>query len=160
VFRIGLGIDIHRFEAGRKLILGGVEIPHDQGLLGHSDADCVLHALCDGLLGACALGDLGQHFPSNPENKDRSSVEILKEVCQKVWAKGFKIVNVDVVIMTEEPKISPFRQAICELVAAILNVEKNCVGIKATTCEGLGAVGRKEGLMAQAVVLLEKKKYE
>jgi 2-C-methyl-D-erythritol 2,4-cyclodiphosphate synthase len=141
VFRIGLGIDIHRFE----------------GLLGHSDADCVLHALCDGLLGACALGDLGQHFPSNEENKDRSSVDILKEVCLKVWNKGFKVVNVDVVIMTEEPKLSPHRESMVSVIAPILNIEKNCVGIKATTCEGLGAVGRKEGLMAQAVVLLEKK---
>jgi 2-C-methyl-D-erythritol 2,4-cyclodiphosphate synthase len=160
VFRIGLGTDIHRFEAGRKLVLGGVEIPHDRGLLGHSDADCVLHALTDALLGACALGDLGQHFPSNPENKDRPSHEILREVCHKVWNKGFTVVNVDIVIMSEEPKLSPQREQMMESIAAILNVEKNCVGIKATTCEGLGTVGRKEGLMAQAVVLLREKKYD
>jgi 2-C-methyl-D-erythritol 2,4-cyclodiphosphate synthase len=160
VYRIGLGIDIHRFEAGRKLVLGGIEIPHDRGLAGHSDADCVLHALCDGLLGACALGDIGQHFPPNEENKDRSSIEILKVVCQMVWARGFKIVNVDLVMMAEEPKLSPFRDSMAELLAPILNIERSCVGIKATTCEGLGSIGRKEGLMAQAVVLLEKKKYD
>jgi 2-C-methyl-D-erythritol 2,4-cyclodiphosphate synthase len=160
VFRIGLGIDIHRFETGRKLVLGGIEIPHDKGLLGHSDADCVIHALCDALLGASALGDLGQYFPPSDENKDRSSIEILNEVCQMVWTKGLKVINVDLVIMAEEPKIAPYREQMAELLAPILNIEKSVFGIKATTCEGLGTIGRKEGIMVQAVVLLEKKKYE
>jgi 2-C-methyl-D-erythritol 2,4-cyclodiphosphate synthase len=140
--------------------LGGVEIPHHSGLGGHSDADCVLHALCDALLGAVALGDLGEHFPSDDKNKNRSSLEILGEVCQKVWARGYKVVNVDVVIMADEPKIAPHREKMCEVIAPVLNIEKTAVSIKATTCEGLGAIGRKEGIMTQAVVLLEKKNYD
>jgi 2-C-methyl-D-erythritol 2,4-cyclodiphosphate synthase len=160
VFRIGLGTDIHPFEKGRKLMLGGVEIPHDKGMSGHSDGDCVLHAIGDALLGAAALGDLGEHFPPNEENKNRPSSEILNEICLKVWAKGFRILNVDVVIMTEEPRISSHREKMQEHIAPLLNIDKSAVGIKATTCDGLGAIGRKEGVMTQAVVLLEKKVYE
>jgi 2-C-methyl-D-erythritol 2,4-cyclodiphosphate synthase len=158
VYRIGLGTDIHPFEAGRKLVLGGIEIPYTAGLAGHSDADCVLHALCDGLLGASSLGDLGHHFPANDENKDRSSSDILREVCSKVWALGYGVVNTDIVIMCEAPKLSPYREAMCANIAALINVEVHCVSVKATTCDGLGSIGRKEGIAAQAIVLLEKKK--
>lgn len=160
MFRIGLGVDVHRFEKGRKLVLGGVEIPHHSGLQGHSDADCVLHAIGDALLGAAALGDLGQHFPEDEKNKNRPSSEILTEICHKIWTKGYKVLNVDVVIMAEEPKISPYREIIADHVGPLMNLEKGCIGIKATTCEGLGAFGRKEGIMVQAVVLLEKKNYD
>ena len=161
MYRIGLGSDIHKFaskDSDKKLFLGGVEIPKGPPLEGHSDADVVLHAIGDALLGAAALGDLGEHFPSDAKNKDRSSVEILHQICRMVWDKGHKIVNVDVVIMAEEPKISPHRVDMIKKIAAVMNVNKNQVGVKATTCEGLGAVGRREGIFAQAVVLLEKRK--
>ena len=157
MFRIGLGTDIHPFEKGRKLILGGIEIPHDKGLEGHSDADCVLHALSDALLGAAALGDLGDHFPADAKNKNRSSSEILNEVCKMIWDKGYHVSNVDLVIMAEAPKVSPYKEKMAGHIAALLNIEKTDIGIKATTCDGLGAIGRKEGIMVQAVVLLEKK---
>jgi 2-C-methyl-D-erythritol 2,4-cyclodiphosphate synthase len=157
VYRVGLGCDIHKFKEKRKLMLGGVEIKHTRGLDGHSDADVVLHALGDALLGAAALGDLGQHFPGNEINKDRASHEILREICVMVASKGFKIINADVVVMAEEPKLSPYRDEMVLKISEILNVEKNFVGIKATTCEGLGFVGRQEGIMAQAVVMLEKR---
>lgn len=157
MFRIGFGSDIHKFTDGRKLMLGGVPIESTRGLLGHSDADVVLHALCDALLGAAALGDLGTYFPATDENKDRDSSEILREVCGRIWERGFKVVNADVVILAEEPKLAPYREAMAERVSVILNVDKSCVGIKFTTCEGLGAVGRAEGICAQAVVLLEKR---
>jgi 2-C-methyl-D-erythritol 2,4-cyclodiphosphate synthase len=158
VFRVGLGSDIHKFEEGRKLILGGVEIPHERGLAGHSDADVVLHAIGDALLGAAAMGDLGEFFPENEENKNRASTEILHEICRKIWDRGYKVINTDVVVMAEEPKLAPYREAMASAVAAILNVERNCVGIKATTCEGMGAVGQGLGIFAQAVVLVEKRK--
>jgi 2-C-methyl-D-erythritol 2,4-cyclodiphosphate synthase len=158
VYRIGLGTDVHPFESGRKLILGGIEIPHDKGLAGHSDADCVLHALSDALLGAASLGDLGRHFPATQENKDRPSSDILHEVCLKIWAMGYHIVNTDIVIMCEEPSLSSYREAMCLNIATIINVDEHCVSVKATTCDGLGTIGRKEGIAAQAVVLLEKKK--
>ena len=111
MFRVGLGSDIHRLVEGRPLILGGIPIQHPKGLLGHSDADVVLHALTDALLGAAGLGDLGQYFPESPENKDRSSSEILREVCVMVWERGFKVINADLVVMAEEPKIQPYKEA-------------------------------------------------
>lgn len=157
MFRIGLGTDIHPFEQGRKLFLGGIEIPHHHGLAGHSDADVVLHAIADALLGALALGDLGDHFPGTPENKDRPSSEILAEVCRLIWSKHYSVSNLDVVIMAEEPKINPYRERIREEVAGILNVKKSAVSVKATTCEKLGAIGRGQGIMAQAVTMLQKK---
>ncbi|MBK9294481.1 MAG: 2-C-methyl-D-erythritol 2,4-cyclodiphosphate synthase [Oligoflexia bacterium] len=160
MFRIGLGSDIHKFEKGRKLVLGGVEIPHTHGLMGHSDADVVLHALADALLGALALGDLGKYFPGDEKNKNRNSLEILKEVCTMVWEKGYKVVNTDIVIMAEAPKIAGYRAMMCEKISEALNINRHCVGIKATTCEGLGAIGRSEGIYAQAIVLLKEKKYD
>lgn len=157
MFRIGLGSDIHRFEAGRKLVLGGVEIPHSKGLEGHSDADVVLHALSDALLGALALGDLGKYFPGDEKNKNRPSTEILREVCHMIWNKGYAVVNADIVIMAEAPKLSGYRTKMRHIIAEILNVTRWDVGVKATTCEGLGAIGREEGIYAQAVVMLRKR---
>ncbi len=156
MYRIGLGSDIHPFKAGRKLVLGGVEIEYEKGLLGHSDADVVLHALCDALLGASSLGDLGEHFPADESNKDRPSTEILAEVCRKIWDRGLSVVNADIVIMAEEPKLDGHRDAMREIIATILNVDKFRIGVKATTCDKLGAIGRNEGIFAQAVVLLQK----
>jgi 2-C-methyl-D-erythritol 2,4-cyclodiphosphate synthase len=158
VYRIGLGTDIHRLESGRRLVLGGIEIPYERGLQGHSDGDSVLHALGDALLGAAALGDLGQHFPATAENQNRASAEILHEICLMVWSKGYKVVNADIVIMAEEPRLSDYRDGMAQTIANILNVEKNVIGVKATTCDGLGTIGRKESIAAQAVVLLEKKR--
>lgn len=160
MLRIGLGSDIHKFEAGRKLVLGGIEIPHTHGLLGHSDADVVLHALSDAILGAAALGDLGRHFPGDEKNKNRPSSEILKEVCKMIWDKGYEVVNADIVIMAEAPKIAGHRTKMREKIAEIMNVTKYDVGVKATTCEGLGAIGRSEGIYAQAVVLLKKREVK
>lgn len=138
-------------------MLGGVEIPHTHGLEGHSDADVVLHALSDALLGAAALGDLGKYFPGDDKNKNRNSIEILKEVCALVWEKGYKVVNTDIVIMAEAPKLAGYRAMMQEKISEALNVTRQQVGIKATTCEGLGAIGRSEGIYAQAVVLIEKR---
>lgn len=138
-------------------MLGGVEIPHTHGLEGHSDADVVLHALSDALLGAAALGDLGKYFPGDDKNKNRNSIEILKEVCTLVWEKGYKVVNTDIVIMAEAPKLAGYRAMMQEKISEALNVTRQQVGIKATTCEGLGAIGRSEGIYAQAVVLIEKR---
>ncbi len=160
MFRIGLGTDIHPFKDGIKLVLGGIEVPCSKGLDGHSDGDPVLHALGDALLGAAALGDLGEHFPASEENKGRASSEILSEICQKIWGKGYKIINTDIVIMAEEPRLSSYKEGMQSHIAALLNLEKNAVSVKATTCDRLGFIGRKEGVMVQAVVLLEKKKYE
>ncbi|MCC6278438.1 MAG: 2-C-methyl-D-erythritol 2,4-cyclodiphosphate synthase [Oligoflexia bacterium] len=157
MFRIGLGSDIHPFKKGRDLVLGGVVIPHDKGLDGHSDADALLHALSDALLGACALGDLGKYFPGDKKNKNRSSLEILAEVAQLVWEKGFSIVNADMVVMAEEPKIMRYTSEMVQNIGRVLNVPAQNIGIKATTCEGLGAIGRAEGIFCQAVVLLRER---
>ncbi len=157
MFRVGLGSDIHPFDPKRPLVLGGVQISEKNGLSGHSDADVLVHALCDALLGAAALGDLGEHFPSTEKNKDRSSLEILQEVCQMVWTKGFSVTNADLTILLEEPKISPYKMAMREKMAMVMNIETTQVGLKATTCEGLGFVGRGEGAFAQAVVLLKQR---
>ncbi|MDZ4676880.1 MAG: 2-C-methyl-D-erythritol 2,4-cyclodiphosphate synthase [Oligoflexia bacterium] len=155
MYRVGLGSDIHRFETGRKLVLGGVEIPHSKGLLGHSDADVVLHSLCDALLGASALGDLGTFFPGDEKNKDRPSSEILSEVCRRVWDMGYQIINADIVIMAEKPKLTEYKELMKTKIAALMNVQPHCVGVKATTGEGMGAIGRSEGIFCQTVVLLK-----
>ena len=153
--RIGQGYDAHRLVAGRKLVLGGEEIPFDRGLDGHSDADVLLHALCDALLGAASLGDLGVHFPpSDPEWKGVSSSKLLELVVGKVKDKGFHIVNCDLTLLSEAPQLAPYRERIRSRLAGILGVEADAVGVKATTNEGLGAVGRGEGMAAFAVVLI------
>jgi len=152
--RIGMGYDMHRLVAGRRLILGGVEIPFKKGLLGHSDADVLTHAICDALLGAAGLGDIGCHFPdTDPAWADIESLKLLDQV--KVMIHGdWVIANIDATVMAEEPKISPFRDAMVSRLAAVLRLNPVQINIKATTLEGLGAVGRGEGIAAQCVVLL------
>ena len=157
MFRIGHGIDIHRFQSGRPLILGGVRIDHKQGLVGHSDADVVLHAVCDALLGSLALGDLGKFFPSDEKNKDRDSLEILHETVRMVWDKGYQVGNVDCTVMAQAPKLAPHVEEMAENIARVLNIEPHCVSVKATTSEGMGFVGRQEGIECHAVVLVQKR---
>ncbi len=153
--RIGQGYDIHRLVEGRELILGGEKIPHGKGLEGHSDADVLLHALGDALLGAASLGDLGEHFPPGDERwRGASSVDLLRRIVALVRERGWSIVNCDLTLLAERPKISPLRNAIRDRVAALLGVTPDAVGLKATTNEGIGAVGRGEGIAALAVVLL------
>ena len=156
-YRIGLGTDFHQLAAGRKLWLGGVEIPHDKGLLGHSDADVLLHAICDAMLGALSLGDIGAHFPdSDPNLKDIDSKILLKKTFQIIRERGYRVVNLDTVLCLEKPKIIGFVSDMRSLIAQILETSPDDVSIKATTAEKLGFIGREEGIMAQAVVLLRK----
>ncbi len=157
MIRTGIGFDIHRFVTGRKLILGGVEIPSLEGLDGHSDADVVCHALADALLGAVADGDIGQHFPNtDPRWKNADSVELLRAVVARVKAKGFHIVNVDAAIQAERPKVMPYAQRMRERLAPVMGVTLDDVSVKATTMEGLGAIGRGEGIAVMAVATVEK----
>lgn len=154
--RIGHGYDVHRLTADRKLILGGVEIPHSTGLLGHSDADVLLHAVCDSLLGAAALGDLGAHFPDTDEKyKGVSSLELLKQTADLLKKSGFKVVNVDVTVIAQSPKLAPYISKMVKNTADALGVETGAVSIKATTEESLGFTGRKEGIAAHAVCLID-----
>lgn len=158
MFRIGNGIDYHRLVEGRDLILGGVKIPHTKGCLGHSDADVLLHAICDALLGALSLGDIGKHFPdTSNEFKDIDSKILLKKSIELVWEKGYEVVNVDANLVLEKPKIKPYVEAMQDTIAAIIGVSKDDVSLKATTAEQLGFIGREEGVMANAVALLKKK---
>jgi 2-C-methyl-D-erythritol 2,4-cyclodiphosphate synthase len=155
-FRIGHGVDIHRLVPGRKLILGGVEIPWDKGLLGHSDADVLCHALSNALLGAIGEGDIGRHFPdSDPRYKGAASLELLQGVMELVKTRGFRIGNADLTILAERPKLASYHEEMQRRLAAVLEVEPTDVNIKATTGEKMGFVGREEGMMAEAVVLLE-----
>jgi 2-C-methyl-D-erythritol 2,4-cyclodiphosphate synthase len=156
-YRIGLGTDYHQLVVGRKLWLGGVEIPHGKGSMGHSDADVLLHAICDSLLGALSLGDIGLHFPDTDERlKDIDSKILLAKTFQIIREKGFRIVNLDTVVCLENPKIMGFASAMRSVIAPILEISTADISIKATTTEKLGFVGREEGIMAQAVVLLRK----
>ena len=156
MIRIGHGYDVHKLVPGRKLILGGAEIPYAFGLLGHSDADVVLHAIMDALLGAAALGDIGQHFPdTDPAYKDISSILLLKHVGALLRDNGFTIGNIDATIIAQKPKLAPFRPQMTANVAQALEISENQVCIKATTEEGLGFTGRQEGIAAQAIVLLQ-----
>lgn len=156
--RIGQSTDIHKLVEGRKLILGGVEIPHTKGLLGHSDADALLHAIAEAILGALALGDLGHHFPdTDPKWEGVSSLIILEEVTRMMEEKGYVIGNVDSLVLIEKPKMAPHIQKMRENIAHALHTDLDNVSVKATRGEGLGFVGRQEGVLAQAVVLLEKK---
>ena len=155
--RIGQGYDVHRLAAGRSLRIGGVDIPHTAGSLGHSDADVLLHALCDALLGALALGDIGQHFPDTDSNyKDIDSRELLTEVYKKVKIAGYVIMNIDAWVCLERPKIATYIGAIREQIATLLDCSVKQVSVKATTGEQIGFVGREEGLAAQAIVLLSR----
>ncbi len=154
-FRIGFGYDVHRFDSNRKLILGGIEIPFDKGLLGHSDADVLLHAIIDAILGALALGDIGRHFPdSSEEFKNADSKILLQKVMKMVNEKKYKVGNVDATVILEKPKLSPFIDSIRMQIAKILQVHINSVSVKATTSEKMGFVGREEGIKAVAVALL------
>lgn len=155
--RIGTGYDVHRLVEGRLLILGGVEIPFEKGLLGHSDADVLTHAVCDAVLGAAGLGDLGRHFPdTSDEFKDSNSIELLS-ICGRLMAsRGYMLVNADATLFAQAPKIAPYRAQMERRLAKALQVQTDCVNVKATTTEGLGFVGRQEGMAAQCVVLLEK----
>jgi len=156
--RIGKGFDVHRFVDGDSLMLGGVEIPYSKSLLGHSDSDVLLHAICDALLGALALGDIGKLFPdTDAKYKNISSLKLLKSVFQDVSKLGYEIGNLDTLIIAEEPKISPYREAMREKIAEILSTSIKNISVKATTTEKLGFTGRKEGIAVEAVVLLKKK---
>ena len=153
--RIGQGFDVHRLVAGRKLVIGGVEIPYEKGLLGHSDADVLLHAICDALLGAAALGDIGRHFSdSDAKYKNIDSRILLRETLHLVREQGYRVANVDATIVAQAPKLAPHIFHMVENIAADLRVEKSAVNVKATTTERLGLTGRGEGIAAQAVVLL------
>lgn len=153
--RIGQGFDAHQLVEGRKLIIGGVEIPHDKGLLGHSDADVLLHAICDALLGAAALGDIGRHFSdTDAKFKNIDSRILLREVARMVASVGFSVGNVDATIIAQAPRMAPYIPRMIENIAADLGVAVNAVNVKATTTEKLGFSGRGEGIAAQAVALL------
>ncbi len=153
--RVGIGYDVHAFGAGRRFVLGGVTIPHKVGLVGHSDADVLLHAICDALLGAAALGDIGKHFPnSKPKYKGISSLLLLEHVGRMLSKKNYRIVNIDATILLESPKILKYSRAMAKNIAARLRIETEQVSIKATTNEGLGFIGRGEGCAALAIASL------
>jgi len=155
-YRIGQGYDVHQLVEGRPLILGGEEIPFEKGLEGFSDADVLLHALGDALLGAAALGDLGSFFPpGEPEWKGADSSDLLRRIMEMVTSEGFKVVNCDMTLIAEAPKLAPYREGIRRRVADILGIDASAVGLKATTNERIGFVGREEGMAALAVALLE-----
>lgn len=157
--RVGIGYDAHRFVKGRKLFLGGVEIPFEMGLEGHSDADVLLHAICDAILGALGQGDIGEHFPNNDQKyKNISSLKLLNRVNSLVLTAGFQVNNIDAVILAQEPNLKVFKSRMREAIAGELAIDETLVNIKATTNEGMGFVGRKEGLAAYATVLLSKKR--
>jgi len=157
--RIGIGYDIHRLVFGRKLVLGGVTIPFEKGLLGHSDADVLLHAVCDALLGAAGLGDIGLYFPdTDNEFKDMESIKLLDRTSKMVREKGFTIINIDSTIFAESPKLSPYREEMKTNIAQVLEIDPDRINIKATTTEGLGMIGKGEGIGAMSIVLLTKVK--
>jgi len=154
--RIGHGFDLHRLVEGRKLILGGISIPHTLGLLGHSDADCLIHALADAMLGALALPDIGHHFPDDdPQNKDLNSCIILQRVLQMCRDRGYEPRNIDLTLIAQQPKLGPFLPQIRSNLSNLLSLSENCIGLKATTHEGIGSLGRQEGIAAHAVCLLQ-----
>ncbi len=155
--RIGSGVDYHQLAEGRKLFIGGVEIPHHKGALGHSDADVLLHAICDAMLGALALGDIGTHFPdTSAAFKDIDSKILLQQSFDKIREKGYRVVNVDSTLCLQAPKIKLYIGQMQSIIASILELETDAVSVKATTTEKMGFVGREEGLVAYATVLLEK----
>jgi 2-C-methyl-D-erythritol 2,4-cyclodiphosphate synthase len=153
--RIGIGCDTHRLTEGRKLILGGVEIPHDKGLLGHSDADALIHAVIDALLGAAAMGDIGTLFPDNDNAyKDISSLILLEETAKRIRAAGFEIENIDTIIIAQKPKMAPYKSQMEEKMAQVLKIDKSRINVKAKTNERMGFTGREEGIETRAVALL------
>jgi 2-C-methyl-D-erythritol 2,4-cyclodiphosphate synthase len=157
MIRVGQGYDVHRFNEGDHIILGGVKIDYEQGLEAHSDGDVVLHALCDALLGAAALGDIGKHFPdTDPDFKGADSRVLLRHVYRIIQDKGYQLVNADMTIIAQAPKMAPHIDTMCRNIADDLNVDVDCINVKATTTEKLGFEGRKEGIAVQAIVLIEK----
>jgi 2-C-methyl-D-erythritol 2,4-cyclodiphosphate synthase len=153
--RIGQGLDVHAFAAGRKLMIGGVEIPYHKGLAGHSDADVLLHAICDALLGAAGLGDIGQHYPdTDPQYSEIDSRQLLRDVAKKLAGQKLKVVNVDATIIAEAPRMAPHAKRMVANIAADLGIAPGAVNIKATTTEQLGFIGRGEGIAAMAVALV------
>jgi 2-C-methyl-D-erythritol 2,4-cyclodiphosphate synthase len=157
MMRVGLGYDVHALVAGRPLVLAGVEVPHDRGLAGHSDADVIAHALMDAILGAMRAGDIGAHFPdTDPQYAGVSSLALLSRVAELMRQGGWRLADADIVVALELPRISPFRGRMRERLATALDVVPDSIGLKATTTEGLGFTGREEGVAAWAVVLLEK----
>ena len=153
--RVGQGFDAHRLVAGRPLMLGGIRVPHDKGLLGHSDGDCVLHAVCDALLGAAAAGDMGQHFPSaDPSFQGASSLVFLEEVRRKLASAGVTVENVDATVVAEAPALAPHLSAMRTAIARALDLPESAVSLKAKSTDGLGAIGRGEGIAAFAVALV------
>ncbi len=156
--RIGHGYDVHKLVEGRKFILGGVDIPYEKGLLGHSDADVLLHAISDSLLGAAAMGDIGKLFPDNdPQYKGADSLLLLKEVYNRVQEKGYKLINLDATVLAQRPKLKPYIDTMRENIASALGVDTDCVSVKATTEEGLGFTGEGKGIAAHCVCLIERK---
>ena len=159
MFRVGLGYDIHKLVEARPLIIGGVEIPYEKGLLGHSDADVLIHAIIDAMLGALALSDIGSHFPdTDPKYKGISSVELLKNVLGLITEKGYVINNIDSNIILQEPKMKPYIPKMVKVLSEVLNIEENQLSIKAKTNEQMDAVGEKKAIEANAVVMLRKEK--
>lgn len=156
MIRFGIGYDVHKLASGRQLILGGVTIPHDLGLEAHSDGDVLIHAVIDALLGAAALGDIGQYFPMTAEFKDVSSVELLKRTCKLVSEAGWSVGNVDSIIVAQRPKLAPHIPAMRERLAEVLHVDIDAISVKAKTEEGLGFTGTEQGIAAYAVASLEK----
>ena len=153
--RVGMGYDVHRLVEGRKLILGGVEIPYEKGLLGHSDADVLIHAIMDALLGAAALGDIGKHFPdTDPQYKGISSVELLKHVAKLLDKNNYVIENIDATVIAQRPKLRPYMEEMTKNIAGALGIEENRLNLKATTEEGLGFTGTGEGMASQAICSL------
>ncbi len=154
-FRIGFGYDIHRLEAGRKCVIGGIEIPNDKGPSGHSDADVLIHAVCDALLGAAGLEDIGFHFPdTDPEFKDADSSKLLEKVCELIREKTFEIGNIDVTVVLEKPKLQPHIFSMKKRLSKVMNISEDLISIKATTNEGMGFIGREEAVAAYAVALI------
>lgn len=157
MFRTGIGYDVHQLADGIPLWLGGVQVPHSKGLVGHSDADVLIHAICDALLGAAALGDIGKHFPdSDPAYKGIDSKILLGKVCELLSAKGYTIGNVDAILCMQKPKVAPYIQTMRETLAEVMNIDVDSVSVKATTTEHLGFEGREEGISAIANVLLNR----
>lgn len=155
--RVGIGFDTHKFLEGRPLIIGGIEIPAEKGLAGHSDADVLVHAIIDAMLGACGAGDIGEYFPdTDPKHKDASSIKLLRKIRDIVADRGYKLINVDAVIITEFPKINLYRKKMLENISDALQADVERINLKGTTTEGLGYTGRQEGIASYAVVLLDR----
>ena len=155
--RIGSGFDVHRLAYGRKLVLGGVEIPFERGLLGHSDADVLVHAVCDALLGALGMGDIGLHFPdTDPHNKNISSMKFLEKIAGLIHKNGFHVINVDATLIAEAPRMASHRDKMEHNIATSLNIDKKRINVKATTTEGLGFTGKGLGIAARCVVMIQK----